>query len=56
MPEGEYEVVIDATLEDGSLTYAECVIPGQTEDEILLSAHICHIDRQYSPYPALVRS
>lgn len=42
MQEGEYEVVVDATLEDGSLTYAECVIPGQTTDEILLSAHICH--------------
>ncbi len=42
MQEGEYEVVVDATLEDGSLTYAECIIPGQTTDEILLSAHICH--------------
>ncbi|WP_282170093.1 DUF4910 domain-containing protein [Ruegeria atlantica] len=42
MQEGEYEVVVDATLEDGSLTYAECVIPGQTKDEILLSVHICH--------------
>lgn len=42
LPEGEYEVVIDATLSEGSLTYGECVIPGATQDEILLSAHICH--------------
>ena len=40
--EGEYEVYIDSTLEDGSLTYAECVIPGSTDEEILLSAHCCH--------------
>jgi len=39
---GEYEVVIDSTLEDGSLTYAECVIPGERRDEVLLSTHICH--------------
>jgi aminopeptidase-like protein len=39
---GEYEVVIDSTLEDGSLTYAECVIPGETDDEVLLSTHVCH--------------
>ena len=25
---GDYEAVIDATLEDGSLTYGECVLPG----------------------------
>lgn len=42
LPEGDYEVVVDATLEDGFLTYAECVIPGRTTDEILLSVHICH--------------
>jgi aminopeptidase-like protein len=42
MPEGEYEVCIDSTLADGSLTYAELVLPGATEDEILISAHTCH--------------
>jgi aminopeptidase-like protein len=41
-PEEEYEVVIDSTLEDGSLTYAELVVPGQTGDEILLSTYVCH--------------
>lgn len=39
---GEVEVVVDAEQVDGSLTYGEVVVPGQTEDEILLSAHACH--------------
>jgi aminopeptidase-like protein len=37
-----YNVVIDSTLQDGSLTYGECLIKGGTEDEILLCTHICH--------------
>jgi aminopeptidase-like protein len=35
-------VVIDSTLEDGALTYGECLLPGQIESEFLISAHICH--------------
>lgn len=42
LPEGEYEVCIDSTLADGSLTYAECVLPGERADEILLFCHVCH--------------
>ncbi len=42
LTEGEYEVVIDSSLEDGSMTYAECIIPGEIRDEVLVSAHICH--------------
>lgn len=42
LQEGTYEVYIDTTLEAGHLTYGELYIPGQTTDEILLSAHICH--------------
>ena len=42
LPEGEYEVCIDSTLENGSLTYAECVLPGQEDGEVLLSCHSCH--------------
>jgi aminopeptidase-like protein len=42
LSDAEYEVCIDSTLEDGSLTYAESVVPGQTTDEVLLSCHICH--------------
>ena len=42
LPDGEYEVVIDATLGPGSLTYGECVLPGELPDTVLLSAHVCH--------------
>jgi aminopeptidase-like protein len=42
LPPGTYTVVVDSTLADGSLTYAEQVIPGESDDEVLLSAHTCH--------------
>jgi aminopeptidase-like protein len=42
LPDGEYDVLIDSSLEDGSLTYAECFLPGETEDEVLISCHCCH--------------
>lgn len=42
MVDAVYEVVVDSTLAPGSLTYAECVLPGELESEILLSTHICH--------------
>jgi len=42
LPEGEYEVCIDSTLADGSLTYGECFLPGDEEREVLLSTHVCH--------------
>ncbi len=42
MRDGEYEVMIDASLEDGHLSYGEFVLPGETEEEILLTTHICH--------------
>jgi aminopeptidase-like protein len=38
----EYEVCIDARLEPGSLTYGELFLPGRSEAEILISAHVCH--------------
>ncbi len=37
-----YEVVIDSSLADGYLTYGEYLHEGETEDEFLLSAHVCH--------------
>ena len=37
-----YEVCIDSTLSPGSLTYAECRIPGESADEFLLFTHVCH--------------
>jgi aminopeptidase-like protein len=42
LEEGEYEVCIDTTIEDGSLTYGEYFLPGEIEDEVLLSSHCCH--------------
>lgn len=42
LPEDTYHCVIQSTLEKGSLTYAETVIPGETPDEILLSTYVCH--------------
>ncbi|HOY18044.1 MAG TPA: DUF4910 domain-containing protein [Haliscomenobacter sp.] len=42
LSEGSYEVYIDASLEEGSLTYGELYLPGESTQEVLLSAHICH--------------
>ena len=42
LPEGDYEVVIDSSLENGSLTYGEYVIEGKSTDEVLISCHTCH--------------
>ena len=39
---GDYQVVIDSKLFDGVLNFADVVIKGQTEQEILLSTNICH--------------
>jgi aminopeptidase-like protein len=38
----EYEVCIDASLEDGHLTYGECFLEGDRPDEVLVSCHVCH--------------
>jgi aminopeptidase-like protein len=42
LSEGEYEVGIDTTLEDGYLTYGECYLPGRSSEEVLVSVHACH--------------
>jgi aminopeptidase-like protein len=39
---GQYEVQIDTSLENGSLTWAEVVVPGESTDEVMVSAHCCH--------------
>jgi aminopeptidase-like protein len=38
----EYEVVVDSTLAPGHLSYGELFLPGESGDEILISAHVCH--------------
>ena len=40
--EGEYDVCIDSTLENGHLTFGECYLPGRSTDEVLISCHACH--------------
>ncbi|MEJ2290824.1 MAG: DUF4910 domain-containing protein [Deinococcales bacterium] len=40
--EGTYEVVIESEMVDGSLDYGELFVPGETDDEVLFSAHVCH--------------
>lgn len=42
MDEGPYEVVVDTTIEPGELTYGELVLPGDTPEEVMISAHVCH--------------
>lgn len=40
--EGRYHMYIDSELFDGVLNYAEAVIPGETDEEILFSTYVCH--------------
>ena len=42
LPDGEYDVCVDSTLQDGHLTYGEYFLPGATSDEVLISCHVCH--------------
>jgi aminopeptidase-like protein len=42
LDDATYEVVIDSTLAPGSLTYGECSLPGQSDEEIVLTTHVCH--------------
>jgi len=40
--EGKYRVVIDSEFRNGSLTYGELLIPGDSSREVFLSTYICH--------------
>ncbi|HZS64106.1 MAG TPA: DUF4910 domain-containing protein [Xanthobacteraceae bacterium] len=42
LPQGEYDVVVDTALIDGSMTLSECVLPGETGREVLISVNTCH--------------
>lgn len=42
LTDNQYHVVIKSKLFDGSLTYAELLIPGQVSDEIFFSTYACH--------------
>jgi aminopeptidase-like protein len=40
--EGTYQVVIDSELKNGSLTYGQVVLPGNTSREVVISSYLCH--------------
>lgn len=42
LPDGKYHMYIDSELIDGSLTYADVIIPGDTDREIMFSTYFCH--------------
>lgn len=42
LPEGLYHMYIDSELIDGSLTYADIILPGKSDEEILLTSYVCH--------------
>ena len=39
---GVYHAVVRSTLEPGSMSYGELVLPGETSEEVLLSTYVCH--------------
>ena len=40
---GEYEVLVDSELNsNGSLTYGDLLLPGESKNEIMFSTYICH--------------
>lgn len=39
---GPYDVVVDSTVEPGVMNYGELVVPGDSAEEVLVSAHVCH--------------
>ena len=42
LKDGKYHVYINSTLEEGSLPYGECLLKGETEQEVFLSTYVCH--------------
>ncbi len=42
LPDGEYRVRIDADHFDGHLTFADLVLPGESDEEVLFSTYVCH--------------
>lgn len=39
---GKYRIVIDSELKPGSLSYAELLLPGESEREVFISTYVCH--------------
>jgi aminopeptidase-like protein len=39
---GRYRAWVDSTLAPGVLNYGECILPGSSQQEVLLSTYVCH--------------
>lgn len=42
LKEDNYHIFIDSELKNGSLTYGEIIIPGDSNKEVFLSTYVCH--------------
>jgi len=42
LKDGEYHVYIDSEKIDGVLNYAQAVLPGKSQQEVLITSYICH--------------
>ena len=42
MNDEHYRVEIDSDLSQGSMTYGEFLVPGETRREVLITCHVCH--------------
>ena len=42
LEKGNYHIVINSSLKDGSLSYGEYVIKGKYKEEIFISTYLCH--------------
>ena len=42
LPPGRYHALVDSDLKPGVLNYAELILRGETDEEVLLSTYICH--------------
>ena len=42
LSDDNYKVIIDSDFKEGSLTYGELMIPGESKEEILITSYLCH--------------
>jgi aminopeptidase-like protein len=42
LADGVYRAVIDSTLAPGAVSYGEALVPGASDDEVLLTTYACH--------------
>lgn len=54
LPEGPFELLIDAEIEDGEMLVGEIIIPGESEETLLLIANYCHPGQVNDSFSGLV--